>query len=58
MTSDNKLKGSLQEQSQKRKNLPIVRNEDVEFSTEKADFDDLEALQRADTADNRQINNP
>jgi hypothetical protein len=57
MTSDNRLKDSSQEQSQRRKNLPIVRNEDVEFSSEKADFDDLEALQRADTADKRQINN-
>jgi hypothetical protein len=42
---------------EKSKKLPIVRNEDVEFSSEKADGDDLEALQRADVADNRQTNN-
>ncbi|MGN7380413.1 MULTISPECIES: YfhD family protein [unclassified Paenibacillus] len=35
------------------KNLPIARNEDVEFSRELADEDDLEALARAEAADER-----
>lgn len=34
--------------------LPIVKSEDVEFSMELADHDDLVALQRAKEADSRQ----
>lgn len=36
------------------KDLPIAKNEDVEFSMDLADEDDLEALQRAKKADKRQ----
>jgi hypothetical protein len=43
--------------TEKRKNLPIVRSDDVEFSKEAADTDDLEALERAEAAENRQLNN-
>lgn len=34
--------------------LPIGKNEDVEFSEELADEDDLEAVKRAEAADNRE----
>lgn len=34
------------------------RNEDVEFSMEAADEDDLEALARAEAADRRAADNP
>ncbi|MFD7521123.1 YfhD family protein [Paenibacillus chitinolyticus] len=34
--------------------IPIGKNEDVEFSSEEADAEDLEALQRANAADRRQ----
>jgi hypothetical protein len=34
--------------------LPIAKNEDVEFSAELADEDDMEAQQRANAADHRQ----
>lgn len=40
--------------------LPITKGEDVEFSKEAADAEDLEAVQRAEKADHRQeteINN-
>ncbi|GIP35853.1 YfhD family protein [Paenibacillus sp. J2TS4] len=33
--------------------LPVTKNEDVEFSREWADEDDLEALARAEAADER-----
>jgi hypothetical protein len=36
------------------KQLPIARNEDVEFQMELADEDDLEALERSHEADDRQ----
>jgi hypothetical protein len=36
------------------KSLPIAKNEDVEFCSEKADADDLEAVDRAHAADQRQ----
>ncbi|ASS66866.1 MULTISPECIES: YfhD family protein [unclassified Paenibacillus] len=35
------------------KDLPLGKNEDVEFSRELADREDLEALQRAEEADRR-----
>ncbi|WP_082562148.1 MULTISPECIES: YfhD family protein [unclassified Paenibacillus] len=34
--------------------LPIVKNEDVEFAAEVADADDFEAAERAQSADYRQ----
>jgi hypothetical protein len=43
--------------AEKNENLPIVMYEDVEFSADQADIDDLEALERAVAADNRQIKN-
>jgi hypothetical protein len=57
MQSEEKSKSAFQVQTERNKKLPMVRNEDVEFSSEKADADDLEALQRAAAADNRQIEN-
>lgn len=36
------------------KNLPIGKNEDVEYQASLADADDIEAQKRADAADNRQ----
>jgi hypothetical protein len=39
---------------QANKNFPIAKNEDVEFSEELADHDDLEALKRAHAANARQ----
>ncbi|MCC2685720.1 MAG: YfhD-like protein [Paenibacillaceae bacterium] len=38
-------------------NLPIGKDEDVEFSAELADEDDFEAAERAAEADNRQDGN-
>jgi hypothetical protein len=35
-------------------NLPVAKQEDVEFSAEVADKDDFEAAQRAQAADDRQ----
>jgi hypothetical protein len=34
--------------------LPITKGEDVEFSKEAADAEDLEAVERAEEADHRQ----
>jgi hypothetical protein len=36
-----------------KKDLPVTRTKDVEFSREAADADDLEALERAEAAENR-----
>jgi hypothetical protein len=36
------------------RNLPIAKNEKVEFSAEVADSDDIEAVKRAEAADYRQ----
>jgi len=44
---------SEEKQSQASK-LPISKNEDVEFASERADEDDLEAVMRAKEADRRQ----
>lgn len=41
---------------QNRNELPIAKNEDVEYSAELADADDLEAQQRAEAADCRAEN--
>jgi hypothetical protein len=43
-------KQNQQEESQ----LPVVKNEDVEFTAEIADADDFEAAERAQAADYRQ----
>ncbi|WP_082927949.1 YfhD family protein [Paenibacillus oryzisoli] len=40
--------------SQGRNNLPVAKQEDVEFSAEVADRDDFEAAERAKAADDRQ----
>jgi len=37
-----------------KRRLPVVRSEDVEFSADVADRDDLEAQKRADAAERRQ----
>jgi len=44
------------EDQKKANNLPIAKNEDVEFSIDEADQADLEALARAEAADARQEN--
>jgi hypothetical protein len=54
MSSENKSNDSSQEKSQRQKNLPIASSKDVEFSSEAADSEDLEAKQRAAAANNRQ----
>jgi hypothetical protein len=56
MPSEKNSKGASKEQTQKQKNLPVVRNEDVEFSREAADSDDMNAQQRAARANNQQNN--
>ncbi|MCZ8518698.1 MULTISPECIES: YfhD family protein [Paenibacillus] len=43
-----------QERSRAEGQLPIAKNEDVEFSSELADANDLQAQERADLADARQ----
>lgn len=39
---------------QKSRRLPIVKAQDVEFSIDEADDEDMEALERAEAADKRQ----
>jgi hypothetical protein len=56
MSAENKTKVSSQQQSERQKNLPIARNEDVEFSSEAADSEDIQAQQRAARANSRQNN--
>lgn len=34
--------------------LPVAKSQDVEFSMEEADAEDLEAIERAEAADKRQ----
>ncbi|MEB3100710.1 YfhD family protein [Ferviditalea candida] len=41
---------------QQNNNLPVAKREDVEFSAEAADADDLEAVERAEAAEQRQKN--
>lgn len=40
--------------NEKSKQLPIAKNENVEFSKEVADQEDFQALKRAQRADHRQ----
>jgi|GEM_PF-1550992 hypothetical protein len=42
------------ERKNRNRRLPVGRNEDVEYSAELADADDLEAQERAKAADRRQ----
>ncbi|MFD0616293.1 YfhD family protein [Paenibacillus sp. GCM10027629] len=44
------------ENQKKANNLPIAKNEDVEFAMDEADQADLDALARAEAADARQEN--
>jgi hypothetical protein len=44
-------KGRNRQENQK---LPIAKNQDVEFSMDLADEEDLKALERAEAADKRQ----
>ncbi|WP_274363238.1 YfhD family protein [Paenibacillus thermotolerans] len=39
---------------QRQNHLPIAKNEDVEFSRELADEEDMEAMKRMEAADRRQ----
>jgi hypothetical protein len=43
------------ERTNRNNQLPVGRNEDVEYSAELADADDLEAEARAEAADRRQM---
>lgn len=45
---------SYNKTEQHERDLPIAKNEDVEFDMELADEDDLEALERMEAADKRQ----
>ena len=45
---------SKENQREVKNSLPINEVEDVEFSIENADQDDLEAMERAEKADRRQ----
>lgn len=40
-------------QSESNEQLPVARAEDVEFAADRADADDLEALERSEEADRR-----
>jgi len=44
-----------QRNNKQNKQLPITGTEDVEFSRESADEEDLEALKRAEAADHRNM---
>ncbi|OXM86126.1 YfhD family protein [Paenibacillus rigui] len=48
------VKQSKEQFQQNHRQLPIAKNEDVEFSSEAADNEDLEALERSKEADARQ----
>jgi hypothetical protein len=56
MTQENKTNAASQAQTQRQKNLPIARKEDVEFSSEAADNEDMAAQNRAAAANKRQTN--
>jgi len=43
-----------QNQNEMQKNLPINKIEDVEFSMDQADQDDMKALERSEQAERRQ----
>jgi len=43
-----------QNQNEQQKKLPINKIEDVEFSMEQADHDDMKALDRSEQAERRQ----
>lgn len=43
-------------EKQTKKRLQVVKSQDVEFSMDLADEDDLEAIERAEAADKRQDN--
>lgn len=45
---------SQKQNNQANNDLPVAKQEDVEFSAEVADKDDFEAAQRAQAADDRQ----
>ncbi|MGO4269237.1 YfhD family protein [Paenibacillus sp. TAF58] len=45
---------SPKQNQEKQGELPVVKNEDVEFAAEVADADDFEAAERAQSADYRQ----
>ncbi len=53
MSSENQSLNETQKEKQNKRNLPIAKNEDVEFSTEEADLEDEKALERAEKADNQ-----
>jgi hypothetical protein len=53
---NNQSQEKSRNQSQK-ENLPVAVNEDVEFSEEKADSQDVQAQARANAADQRQQTN-
>jgi len=44
----------IHDKADKNKMLPIAKNEDVEFSFEQADADDMEAMKKAQEADDEQ----
>ena len=48
-----RVKMTMNEQAGEKEELPISKNEDVEFSMDQADADDLEALERMEAADRR-----
>ncbi|KQY87388.1 MULTISPECIES: YfhD family protein [Paenibacillus] len=46
--------GKILTKTEKMKRLQSAKNEDVEFSSEAADHEDVEALRRSEAADRRQ----
>ncbi|MET3940683.1 hypothetical protein ABIC22_003495 [Paenibacillus sp. PvP094] len=46
--------GKILTKTEKMKRMQSAKNEDVEFSAEVADHDDVEALRRSEAADRRQ----
>lgn len=52
--SRNKRHDKVLTKTEKLKKLHSAKNEDVEFSAELADHDDVEALRRSEAADRRQ----
>jgi hypothetical protein len=54
MSKEGFVMGNREQQEERDKKLPIAKNEDVEFSMEAADEEDIEAVKRMEAADSRQ----
>ncbi|PYY27503.1 Uncharacterized protein PIL02S_04096 [Paenibacillus illinoisensis] len=54
MMAEHERPGKILTKTEKMKRMQSAKNEDVEFSAEVADHDDVEAIRRSEAADRRQ----